>query len=1049
MHLLAALALVLAAFPTTAGAADFGSADGAAVADSRTPVAARSAELNSKKDNSNAETNSVAAALSPRRLAAPAAPAYAPRYTCSGTTSPACKNNNNALCATSSQLPAAECDAWVDFFDGTAGTGWTHCSGNRLDPCACSYTIHFTTPYGKGTSIGGVSCQGSGANSSNVPVIDSLALPNNNLGGAIPDTIGQLTALILLDLHGNNVGGTIPGTIGQITYLFGLDLYDNKLTGLVPALPWKNYTLVCGIGGNPFICPLPDSAMGCRSENQDDSSTLAPTCTACPAGKYFTSASPARACSACPIGKYSTAPPSGQQLNQCTACAAGRSSARAGGASSAACDVACAAGTFAAAGAGIGCALCPVGRFSTESGAASCTACPTGRYTASAGAFYCVSDCAPGTFSSGAAGACASCPDGKYLSALTATTNSGPAAASSGLQPTCTACPSASCCPSAAALAYAPQPGAHCTELCAALGGAGGTRPYAVTSSACADQRVATAVLPCNTQPCDPNLLTPAAYRVAATPVLDQGTCGACYAFAAAEVYGARLAQPQSRPQPSPQWLVACNTGFAGCQSNAGWCPGGCGGGYAVMMFELMHWRGVATCTEGCTAGCVPYASGAVKFGSGDTTACPAAGADAASCASPSASPELLMPTHGGQCITFPGTDVGGVNASYAQYRARREIHLNGPVTASMRMCEAFHTFFANTATKDGVFAADCAADGEAASEYLGMHDVVLVGWGVDETAAPHVPYWWAKNSWGEGWGDGGYFRIARGNDTAGIESAVCYINPQTEVLSPHGDPYDPRGHAVFQTCASGPDKGGPTLCEPSNNDGGAPVPPPPRGASGAWVASAADAGSGRFHPAVDAAAQFAVSASMSAGTTPAYTVLAAHAQPVAGVNRRLLVRMGTGAGAIVLEARVHRDLAGGHSLLADTIKHSCAAVPVGVCTAPAACCGVGGGADACGACIASEMAAEVAPAVPTAPALSPREAEIHAQGEAKGKAEGEAHGALVGSLATLGACATAFLVFNGAKRARARRGATRPITAATTTTTTQYVEMVDEHNQL
>lgn len=36
--------------------------------------------------------------------------------------------------------------------------------------------------------------------------------------------------------------------------------------------------------------------------------------------------------------------------------------------------------------------------------------------------------------------------------------------------------------------------------------------------------------------------------------------------------------------------------------------------------------------------------------------------------------------------------------------------------------------------------------------------------------------------------------------------------------------------HAVFQTCASGPDKDGPTLCVPSNNNGGAPVPPPPRG---------------------------------------------------------------------------------------------------------------------------------------------------------------------------------------------------------------------------
>ena len=40
----------------------------------------------------------------------------------------------------SSNLAAAECTAWVSLFDGTGGaTRWTHCKGNRLDPCGCSY----------------------------------------------------------------------------------------------------------------------------------------------------------------------------------------------------------------------------------------------------------------------------------------------------------------------------------------------------------------------------------------------------------------------------------------------------------------------------------------------------------------------------------------------------------------------------------------------------------------------------------------------------------------------------------------------------------------------------------------------------------------------------------------------------------------------------------------------------------------------------------------------------------------------------------------------
>eukprot|EP00937_MAST-01D_sp_MAST-1D-sp2_P001807 g1807.t1 len=59
---------------------------------------------------------------------------------------------------------------------------------------------------------------------------------------------------------------------------------------------------------------------------------------------------------------------------------------------------------------------------------------------------------------------------------------------------------------------------------------------------------------------------------------------------------------------------------------------------------------------------------------------------------------------------------------------------------------------------------------------------------------------------------------------------------------------------------------------------------------------------------------------------------------------------------------------------------------------------------------------------------MSAQEAAGHAQGkadgEAKGEAKGRSEGALIGSLATLGACAAAFLAFSGAKRARARRGA-------------------------
>jgi cathepsin F len=52
-------------------------------------------------------------------------------------------------------------------------------------------------------------------------------------------------------------------------------------------------------------------------------------------------------------------------------------------------------------------------------------------------------------------------------------------------------------------------------------------------------------------------------------------------------------------------------------------------------------------------------------------------------------------------------------------------------------------------------------------------HAVLLVGYGVDDSASPSTPYWIVKNSWGVNWGEEGYFRITRGTGACGINTAV------------------------------------------------------------------------------------------------------------------------------------------------------------------------------------------------------------------------------------------------------------------------------------
>ena len=126
----------------------------------------------------------------------------------------------DACTGTSAGLPAAECSAWLDMYDGTGGPSWAHCSSNRLDPCSC----------------GGLAC-----------------------------TDGHITGL---DLGSNNMQGTVPVTLSAMTKLTILQLANNKLEGLLPALQFTQYTAYCCLqydGSNHFACPLPPGADKCNS----------------------------------------------------------------------------------------------------------------------------------------------------------------------------------------------------------------------------------------------------------------------------------------------------------------------------------------------------------------------------------------------------------------------------------------------------------------------------------------------------------------------------------------------------------------------------------------------------------------------------------------------------------------------------------------------------------------------------------------------------------------------------------------------------------------
>ncbi len=73
----------------------------------------------------------------------------------------------------------------------------------------------------------------------NLTRLEELWLTGNALSGEIPEEIGKLTSLRRLLLDNNDLSGAIPSEIGKLTSLEGLWLSINSLSGAIPAEIWN------------------------------------------------------------------------------------------------------------------------------------------------------------------------------------------------------------------------------------------------------------------------------------------------------------------------------------------------------------------------------------------------------------------------------------------------------------------------------------------------------------------------------------------------------------------------------------------------------------------------------------------------------------------------------------------------------------------------------------------------------------------------------------------------------------------------------------------
>merc|ERR1719411_1658202 len=90
------------------------------------------------------------------------------------------------------------------------------------------------------------------------------------------------------------------------------------------------------------------------------------------------------------------------------------------------------------------------------------------------------------------------------------------------------------------------------------------------------------------------------------------------------------------------------------------------------------------------------------------------------------------------------------------------EIFTRGPVAATIN-AEPIVDY------RGGIF-----TDGTASR--FTNHIVSIVGWGMEEEDG--VKYWIVRNSWGQYWGEMGFFRVEMGKNLLGLESEVAWATP-------------------------------------------------------------------------------------------------------------------------------------------------------------------------------------------------------------------------------------------------------------------------------
>ncbi|XVF78915.1 hypothetical protein PTKIN_Ptkin14bG0176400 [Pterospermum kingtungense] len=92
-----------------------------------------------------------------------------------------------------------------------------------------------------------------------IPIIfTAIDMSSNNFQGKIPEIVGNLTSLQVLNFSHNKLTGPIPSSFGNLIALESLDLSSNRLTGMIPMqLTTLNFLAVLNLSENQLVGVIP------------------------------------------------------------------------------------------------------------------------------------------------------------------------------------------------------------------------------------------------------------------------------------------------------------------------------------------------------------------------------------------------------------------------------------------------------------------------------------------------------------------------------------------------------------------------------------------------------------------------------------------------------------------------------------------------------------------------------------------------------------------------------------------------------------------------